>query len=331
MSILGFVRRRPLVALGAVAGLWWLWPGSPRPPAAPARAQAAVTGDGFAALGGGRLALLDEDGRRRRELAVAGAPAGARVVGVAGRVGLVWRDGKRVAVGVVDDGGRLEGTQRFGKRVARLCEGVATNEHRFGVAWLEADGGMWFVHGPTSPRAAEEPAAAAEVSLAEPAKADFCAIASAHDKLALLLTEGSRTTLVLCGRQCGGGRRVELPRRSEVLGLGCTRGGCAIATRGDRGAALTWVTPQGQVQWTRPLPHAGPDGPVSLAGTGAQVAIAYATANEPVVVTASATGALATVWQGASDGVPSLVHAAGRLLVARSVDGELTGSVVRAP
>ena len=163
-------------------------------------------------------------------------------------------------------------------------------------------------------------------------KAESCAIASAHDTLALLWTVGGRTTLVRCGRRCGAPRRVELPKQSEVLGFGCSRGGCAIATRGEGGAPrVTWVTPQGRVQWTKPLPHAAPGTDVSIAGTGAQVAIAYATANEPVAVTASPAGVLSTVWQGAADGVPGLVHAAGRLLVARTVDGELAGSVVRVP
>jgi hypothetical protein len=246
---------------------------------------------------------------------------------MAGHVGIVWRDGKRVAVAIVDDDGSLQHTARFGKRVATMCDGPATNEHRFGAAWFEADGSIWFVHGPTSPGAGAE-AASAPLS---PAKADACAIASAHDKIALLWTEGSRTTLALCGRQCSA-RRVELPRRSALLGFGCTRAGCAVATRSPDGAAqVTWVTPQGKAPWTKPLPHASPGTQVALAGTGAQVAIAYATANEPVVVTASGSGAIATVWQGAGDGVPSIVHAEGKLLVASSVGGEVTGSLVRVP
>jgi len=355
MSILGFVSRRPLVALGAAAGLWWLWPSSSGPPA-PARPQAAVLADGFAALpGGDRIALFDEGAGRRGDLAVDDAPANARVVGVGGHVGLVWRDGKRVAVAVVGEDGQLEQPTKFGKRVASMCQGVATNEHRFGVAWLESDGSVWFVHGPTSPRGAGEAVgpgshgshgshgieaiealealeATAGAPFAEPPKPEICMIASAHDKLALLYTEGSRTTLVLCGRSCAAPRRIELPRKAEVLGFGCTRGGCAIATRAETGATLaTWVTPQGRAQWTKPLPHASERAAVALAGTGAQVAIAYATANEPVVVTASPAGAIATVWQGASDAAPSLAHAAGRLFVARLVDGELAGSVVRAP
>jgi hypothetical protein len=335
MSILGFVSRRPLVTLGAAAGLWWLWPGSPSSSGSsgpPAPAQAAVLADGFAAIDGdGRITLLDEEARRRRRLVVTGAPAGARVVGVAGQVGLVWRDGKRVAVATVDDDGDLGGTTKFGKRVAAMCEGVATNDHRFGVAWFEADGSVWFVHGPTSPQGAAGAATAAEAPIL-PAKADFCAIASAHDKIALLFTQGSRTTLALCGRQCAG-RRLELPKKSAVLGFGCTRGGCAIAMRGGAGGGVqvTWVTPQGKAQWTKPLPHASPDTQVALAGTGAQVAIAYATSNEPVVVTVSASGAIATVWQGASDGLPSIVHSAGKLLVARTAAGEVAGDLVTVP
>ncbi len=328
MSILRFVSRRPLATLGVAAGLWWLWPDGASPPP-PARLQAAVLADGFAAIdGGGRIAVLDAEARRGRQIAVARPPAGARVIGLAGHVGLVWRDGKRVAVAAVGDGGELEGITRFGKRVATMCEGVATNDQRFGVAWFEADGSIWFVHGPTSPRGA---AAALEPRQVGPAKADFCGIASAEDQIALLFTEGSRATLALCGQRCAA-RRIELPRKSAVLGFGCARGGCAIATRGEGGAAqATWITPQGKSAWTRPLPHAGPGTPVTLAGTGAQVAIAYATANEPVVVAASPGGSIATVWQGAGDAVPSIVSSGGRLLVARTVDGEVTGSLVRVP
>jgi hypothetical protein len=328
MSIFGLLLRRPLVTLAAFAGIWWIWPDGDPDPTGPAPAQAAVLADGFAAIdGAGRIVELDDDARRRRQIAVADVPAGARVIGVASQVGLAWRAGKQMAIAVVDEDGHLDRTSKFGKRVASVCEGVATNEHEFGVAWFEADGGIWFVRGPTSARSAE-----AAVPTAEPAKADFCAIASAAEKLALLFTEGSRTTMVLCGRQCGGARRLELPKKSAVLGLGCTRAGCVVATRGDGGAVnATWVTPQGKSVWTKPLPHARPGSRVTLAGTGAQVAIAYATANEPVVVAASAAGEIATVWQGESDDVPSIVHAGGRLLVARSVGGEVTGSLVRVP
>lgn len=340
MSIFGLLLRRPLVTLAAFAGIWWIWPdGDPDPdPAGPPPAQAAVLSDGFAAIdGAGRIVELDDDAERRRQIAVADAPAGARVIGVVSQVGLAWRAGKQMAIGVVDEDGHLDGTSKFGKRVASVCDGVATNEHEFGVAWFEADGGIWFVRGPTSARSATGApdavlAAEAAVPTAEPAKADFCAIASADEKLALLFTEGNRTTLVLCGRQCGAARRLELPKKSAVLGLGCTRAGCVVATRGDGGAVnATWVSPQGKSQWTKPLPHARPGTRVALAGTGTQVAIAYATANEPVVVAASAAGGLATVWQGESADVPSIVHASGRLLVARSVGGEITGTLVRVP
>lgn len=335
MSILGFVSRRPLVTLGVAAGLWWLWPDAeaPAPPPA-ARVQAAVLADGFAVIDGrGRITELDEDAERRREIAVKAAPAGARVFGIAGGAGLAWRDGKRVAFAFVGEDGDLEDTVRFGKRVSSMCDGVATNDHRFGVAWAEADGQISFVHGPTA-RGGKAAAAALEAApLAGPAKADFCAIASAHEHLAILFTEGSRTQVTMCSRRdCGVPWRLELPKKSAVLGFGCARSGCVVATRGEGGVTqATWVAARGKAQWTKPLPHASPDTQVALVGTDTQVAIAYATANEPVVVTASAGGALATVWQGASDHLPSLVHSSGRLLVARTVEGEVTGTVVRAP
>lgn len=335
MSIGGFVSRHPLLSLGVVAGLWWLWPASssaPRP-----HAQAAVLENGFAAIdGANRIVELDEAAHRRRELAVTGAPAGGRVVGAGGHIALVWRDGKQMAVALVDHDGELGRPQRFGKRVSAVCDGVATNEHRFGVAWLEADGSVWFVHGPTSARQgagdADSGAALEAMQLAEPLKSDSCAIASAGEKIALLITEGKRTTLALCGRQCSGARRIELPAKSTVLGFGCTAGACVVATRGEAGLQATWVSaPAGRAQWTKPLPHASPDSQVALAGTETQVAIAYATSNEPVVVIASKAGAIQTIWQGAADAVPSIVHSRGRLLVARSAGGELAGSIVRAP
>jgi len=339
MSMARFVSRHPLVTLGAAAGLWWLWPASSSPPPSPPpHAQAAVLAEGFAAIdGANRIVELDDAARRRREIAVTGAPSGGRVVGVADQIALVWRDGKRIALALVDPDGSLGRTQKFGKRVAGLCEGVASNEHQFGVAWLEADGSTWFVHGPTAARggalAAEALVEQITEPAADPAKSGSCAIASADDKLALLISEGSRTTLTLCARQCGGARRIELPKKSTVLGFGCTRGACVVATRGAGGVVeATWVSaPQGRVEWTRPLPHASPDTRVSLAGTAAQVAIAYATSNEPVVVTASKAGAIETVWQGPADEVPGLVHARGRLLVARHAGGELAGSIVRVP
>ena len=344
MSIAGLASRHPLAALGAAAGLWWLWPASSSSPPPPPHVQAAVLADGFAAIdGANRILELDDAAARRREITLIDAPAGGRVVGLGRRMGLVWRDGKQIALAAIDRHGYLESAQKLGKRVAAVCEGVASSEHRFGVAWREADGSIWFVHGPTGARgdapgeeALAEPLVAEPLvaePAADPAKSDFCAIASAGDQLALLVTEGSRTTLTLCARQCSSTRRIELPKNSAVLGFGCTRGACVVATRGAGGVVeATWVSaPQGRAQWTRPLPHARPDTRVALAGTATQVALAYATSNEPVVVTASKTGVIETVWQDAADEVPGLVYARGRLLVARHTGGELAGSIVGAP
>ena len=82
---------------------------------------------------------------------------------------------------------------------------------------------------------------------------------------------------------------------------------------------------------TKPLRDASPDTRVELVGTGTQVAIAYATAGEPVVVAASRSGELTPIWQGAADGVPSIQWADGRLVIARHVGGELIGTVARVP
>src|SRR5262245_54841494 len=98
MAIFGFLLRRPLVTLAAFAGIWWIWPDGDPDPTGSAPAQAAVLSDGFAAIdGAGRIVELDDDARRRRQIAVADVPAGARVIGVASQVGLAWRAGKQMA------------------------------------------------------------------------------------------------------------------------------------------------------------------------------------------------------------------------------------------
>src|SRR5262245_45274681 len=118
MSLPGFVSRHPLATLCAAAGLWWLWPSSSSS-SPPPHAQAAVLSDGFAAIdGANRIVELDEAARRVREIKLADAPEGGRVVGAADRIALVWRAGKQMAIALVTSNGELGRPQKFGKRVA---------------------------------------------------------------------------------------------------------------------------------------------------------------------------------------------------------------------
>jgi hypothetical protein len=321
---------------------------APRPASAPPRArpQAAVLGDGFAAIDGdNRVVELDREGVRRHALVVRGV-ASPRIVGIDGGLGAVWRDGRRVAAADVDRDGNVGAPARFGKSVQRMCLGTASNVHRFAVGWTEADGAVWIVFGPTSrtrgePAALEaEPVTGATTGEATGATLDpggqalptFCAVASAERKIALVWASDGKVSMSLCDRKCATfPTKVALGRDREVLGVGCVADACVIATRRGQAIEATWVSTRGKIAWTRPLRDAVPDTAIELVGTGTQVAIAYATPGEPVVVAAARTGELAPIWQGPADDVPSIQWADGRLVVVRHAGDALVSSTVRVP
>jgi hypothetical protein len=354
------VCRHKLLALCVFAGLWWRWHAS-SPPAA-SHPQAAVLADGFAAIdSSNRVVEFDPGGARRRELTIRGI-VNPRLVGFGSGLGVVWRDGRRVAAADVDAGGTPGRPMHFGKDVQMMCKGTASNAHRFAVGWTEPDGAVWIVFGPTSSSpspsssssSSPSPSSASwlsglgsgelgdgieatvvddgQASGSELARPTFCAVASADRKVGLLWGEGNKVSMTLCDKKCPSvPTAVRLEKGRELLGFGCIRDACMIAARNGRTLEATWVSLRGKPQWTRPLRDATPDSPVELVGTGTQIAIAYATGNEPVVVAASRTGELAPVWQGAADEVPSIQWADGRLVIARHVAGHLVGSVVSVP
>jgi len=345
------VGRHKLLALCVLAGLWWRWHASSPP--APSHPQAAVLADGFAAIdSSNRVVELDPGGGRRRELTIRGI-ANPRIVGFASGLGVVWRDGRQVAAAEVDAGGTPGKPARFGKNVQMMCKGTASNAHRFAVGWTEPDGAVWIVFGPTKSSSSWSPGAwppgrAAGAGFADDLEADaaydatawggelarptFCAVASADQKVGLLWGEGNKVSMALCDKRCPSiPTTIGLEKGRELLGFGCIRDACVIAARNGHTLEATWVNLRGKPQWTKPLRDAAPDSQVELVGTGTQVAIAYATASEPVVVAASRSGALAPIWQGAADEVPSIQWADGRLVIARHAGGELVGSVVPVP
>lgn len=300
-------RQIAVVASLLVVQLLW-WPRATRD----TKMQAAVLGDGFALIRGERISELDEDGRVRAEIRVRGLPADTRVIGVTTGIAVVYRDGRRMVFAEVDRDGRLS-PYHYGKRVERVCEGTATNDTRFGVAWLEADGAVWFVGGPTS----------ASVGLYEtPAPKTYCAIASAGKKIALVWREGKRVELALCDKKCGIARKAAIDAR-PILGVACTAGACAFAQRGERGVDVTWVTHGGKRVWQKPLPDATPDSKVEMVGAGDRIAIAYDTGGEPAIRAADKSGGLAAIWQDRADALPALAWSNGKLLIARLVDGTL--------
>ena len=341
--------RHKLLALCVVAGLWWRWHATS--PQAASHPQAAVLADGFAAIdSANRVVELDPGGARRRELTVRGV-ANPRLVGFGSGLGVVWRDGRRVAAADIDADGNPGKPVHFGRTVQMMCKGTASNAHRFGVGWTEPDGAVWIVFGSTSTSSSSSfwpPGLGAgdelgdgleatvvddgQASGGELARPTFCAVASADRKVGLLWGEGNKVSMTLCDKKCPSiPTSVGLAKGRELVGFGCIRDACVIAARNGRTVEATWVSLRGKPQWTKPLRDATPDSQVELVGTGTQVAIAYATAGEPVVVAASRGGELSPLWQGAADEVPSIQWADGRLVIARHTGGQLIGSVVPVP
>jgi hypothetical protein len=139
--------KRGMIVVAVIVG-WWAWPESA--PREVGTQRAAVLADGFAVLDGVTDQVvheLDEDGDELDTIDVRGLPRDTRLVG--SRVGpvVVWKAGKQVALAAAD---RLDRRETFGKNVHHLCEQTATNAQRFGVAWTEQNGDIWFVHGPAA-------------------------------------------------------------------------------------------------------------------------------------------------------------------------------------
>src|SRR4051812_12909128 len=105
------IRRYKLLTVCVIAGLLLWWPAAK--PVAPARLQAAVLADGFAAIArSNRVVELEPDGGRRHEFTIRGV-ANPWIVGLASGLGVVWRDGKRVAAADVDPDGNVGKPARF--------------------------------------------------------------------------------------------------------------------------------------------------------------------------------------------------------------------------
>jgi hypothetical protein len=109
--------------------------------------------------------------------------------------------------------------ETWGKAVRQLCDGVASNDERFAVGWLEADDTVWIVHGPV---AAGELADTGGLlaSSAGLARTDWCGVASAEQNVALLWREADRLVFTMCTKKgCSGlPARFKLERRLPIQG-----------------------------------------------------------------------------------------------------------------
>ncbi|MBX3159481.1 MAG: hypothetical protein KF773_26155 [Deltaproteobacteria bacterium] len=315
------------IAAGALAA-WWLWPsGGAR---VPATLQAAVLSDGYATIEDGRRIVTYDASGAVRETVAAALPPDTHVVGMVGGAGVVYRDGTQVVVGLLDDDGSVLDPHRFGRNVRKMCAQTATNQHRWAVMWVEHDGQLWIVRGPTRRGAAELVAEPTDDIRAQAAE-DYCGVASAEDRTVMLWRGGGATFSAVCdAKRCGGAQRVKLDARHKIAGYGCTSDGCAIVTRSAAALQASWMwLRNGKIEWTRPLPSAAEGTRVTAAGAGKQVAIAYGIEPEPVVRVVDRTGAMKAVWQAPSETVPGLAWNGSALLVAAYRDGAVATSIVR--
>lgn len=306
--------RKRWLAIVALVVVWWWRGGEDQPGLTSHRPQAAVLADGFAVLADKQIAEFDREGNRQHEMQLR-LDGAVRFVGTRAGAAVGWQDGKRLKLAVVDTDGSTGEASTWGRNVKQLCDGAATNEHRFGVGWLESDGKVWFVHGPMNRLAA---GTIETVDL--PAKASWCGIASAEQNVALLFREGARVLMNFCGKKECSSLVVKVPidTSDSLLGYGCVRDSCLFATRDKHGTTkLHRVTERGRTI-VKALEHARPDSPVSIVGAGDRAfAIAYvSTDNNATIQRVAVDGTFTNVWHFAGEPAPALAWSSGKLFVA---------------
>jgi len=133
----------------------------------------------------------------------------------------------------------------WGKSVRQLCDGVASNDARFAVGWLEGDDTVWIVHGPATAGGAADDAddAGGRRRLAGCGRARR----ARGQRLVRRRVGRPERRAVLAKRRQAALRHVyqapllrpvrELQARSRlpILGFGCLGNACLVAWRDDAG------------------------------------------------------------------------------------------------
>lgn len=304
----------------------------------------AVLRDGFGMIqttGTREVIELSRDGKERRRVRVEGRDAGIpRVIGTSAGAAIGYPEGGKYHVQFVQPNGKLGERASFGKKIKRMCDGMASNDQRWLVAWVDYNGRLAGVGG-TVPRRGGTTADtldvlepfeddAAALATAEP---NWCAVASAEDYVAIMWREGSRRFVNMCSaKECGVLSRMPLKAEHALLAVGCLRSGCLLAFRDEAGKRhLGWMTPTGKPQWTRPL-HATRD-EIEIVGAGNQaVAISYQSPEGSTVERVTTKGQIERAWADPTGRTaPAITWSKDRLLVTTRADGTIETTIVPMP
>ena len=300
---------------------------------------AAVTSDGFAVLDGvpsdRHAIVVDRDGGNTRRLAIPVVAADARLVGAWSGISVGWRDSDKVRYAQVAGDGELGKASVWGKKVVALCEGLASNEHEWGIGWREKDGRIWVLHGPTERK---ERAAGAGGMLETPAAAtEWCGVTNAGTDMMLMWRDDTGRMFM---NQCNAKRceskvdRLPVDHKHQYLGLACVQKECLVAARGDSGETLlTWVNPKRKVTWTVRISDALPDTDVALVAAGDKAfAVAYVGREGAAVQRVISTGSMVRAWADPhATATPALAWAGDRLLVAHRHGDHVAPEIVQLP
>ncbi len=333
-------RARTWIVVGILGFATWRACGSSSPEALPTATgilHTAVLRDGFAVMepdGDRHVIEVDGDGKLRDRRAVP-LTTEARVFGTRQGVAVAWHAGKQVKLALVTGDGKLGEPSVWGRNATTICDGAASNDQRFAIGWLESDGRVWFVHGPMTNAAVSAPVVS-EPGVAGLQRAEWCAITSAGDYIALFWREGSRFFMNMCSKkECTNMvARVPLDSRHALLGVGCTREGCLIAFRDQTSKThVGWMGVTGKKQWSKPLTEATQATEVSIAAIGNRaMAVGFVGKEGATILRISKDGAMERAWADpSSTEVPSVAWAKNRLLVAIPEGGGVRHEVLVAP
>lgn len=301
--------------------------------------HAAVLSNGFAIMDGApndrHVVAVDWDGKQIVRHAVPVTAAETRMVGTSAGITVGWLENKKLLLARVTGDGKLSEASEWGKRVKQLCDGTVTSEEQWGVGYLENDGSVWIVYGPTAkkkPTLAEAPEAIATAT-----RTVWCGVTAAGRKLALMgRDQHGKMWLGLCDKKgCGGNMAVPLSRKETFAGIACHEARCLLIARDKNGIAnLGWfATPRGQLTWWKPLGDATPDTTFSITAAGPNAyVVGYVTREGATAIRVIESGSMVRAWADpSSTETPALAWGNDRLLVAHRHDTNAVTEVVPLP